>query len=110
MKINDITTGFVKYIESVDGKVRPLLVVDITNNEALVYKITSKYKDKPEKTRINYFPIFQWKQAGLIKPSYIDTTSAIWLPKKQLGETLGSLSLIDIENLSRFLTQKKLNY
>lgn len=110
MKSNDITTGFVRFVEKKDGKVRPLLVIKVSGDEVLVYRITSKYQNKSDNIRRNYFPIFKWREAGLDRPSYIDTGAPAWLPKSQLGETIGSLQLSDVEGLARFLTQKRLEY
>ena len=71
MKSGNIYYAFVNYDRQKKGKFRPVLVWEI-NNTKLVFKITSKYKNKPLEIQKRYFPIFDWKAIGLPKQSFVD--------------------------------------
>ena len=62
-----------------DGKNRPVLAFILGDNTADVFKITTKFEDKSEAVRAQYFKINDWVQAGLDKQSYVDTGTLISL-------------------------------
>ena len=74
------------------GKARPVLVVIVGDDAVDVYQITTKYEDKSESMRAQYFKINDWVQAGLDKQSYVDTgtlidlSTAAFKNKKQTGK------------------------
>lgn len=61
----------VPYVENGQSKTRPILLWKL-NDVAIFYKITSKFANKSDAIRENYFPIMYWKDAGLKKPSFVD--------------------------------------
>lgn len=73
------------------SKYRPALVVRSARGVTMVLKITSQYEGKDAAIQNLYYPIQHWQQAGLSKPSYVDTHSYFVLPTavftthKQLG-------------------------
>ena len=83
-----------------DGKRRPVLVLSSNQKEVSVFKITSKYEDKSAVIQSQYFCIEDWKEAGLLKQSYIDTGSTINLPlSNMLAAPIGKLSKNDMKKL-----------
>lgn len=73
MKINDIYTAYVSWPGG--GKRRPVLLIEDGKEKVTVFKITTKYEQKSDRIKKNYFPISNWKELGLDKQSYIDTNS-----------------------------------
>lgn len=53
------------------SKKRPILIWKHEDG-IYFYKITSKFINKSDAIRKNYFPIIDWKYANLTKPSYVD--------------------------------------
>ena len=90
------------------GKRRPVLVLDTNINSATVFKITTHYESKNEKIRERYFVIDDWQQAGLHKPSYIDTNNTITLPLSAVDEKniVGILSKADEKRFVEFIGSK----
>lgn len=88
-----------------DGKRRPVLIVEGKN--VFYYRITSKYKNKSERIKKNYFPLMDWKIEGLNKQSYIDVGDIIKLSKEHVSFRLvGELSIRDIEALVEFIRNR----
>jgi len=96
---------YITYITwGVNGKNRPVLVV-ITNNDSVdVYKITTKYDDKSESIRSQYFKINDWTQSGLEMQSYVDTGTLISLSKETFKSKskIGELTINDKIRLLEF--------
>ena len=63
MRTNQIYTAYVSW--GSDGKRRPVLIVEDKNKNVFCYRITSKYKNKSERIKKNYFPLMDWKIEGL---------------------------------------------
>lgn len=61
MKNGDICWAFVSFEDSLDGKKRPILIWNL-DNQLIVFKITSRFNDKPKEIRDNYCPLFNWKK------------------------------------------------
>lgn len=102
MKINEIYTAYVSW--GTDGKRRPILVIHDTENNVFCYRITSKFSQKPEKIKRNYFPLTDWRQAGLVKESYVDVGNVSKLSKDKITfRFVGELSLRDIKSLTEFI-------
>ncbi|MCL2225234.1 MAG: hypothetical protein FWB96_09755 [Defluviitaleaceae bacterium] len=79
MEIFDIFIAYVAWEGS--GKLRPVLVIERQDTVLSVFNITTRYDEKSEVIRSKYFKINDWQQAGLDKPSYIDTATIRNLPK-----------------------------
>ena len=99
----------IPFDEQKGEKIRPALVIDITLDEVLVFKITSKYMDKSITLPRLYYPINQWRQAGLKTPSYVDTHQIYALPRSKVfaRKPIGALADIDILELDSFLKLRK---
>lgn len=111
MKTNDLITHFMAYADEKSGKVRPLYVIKATEDKVLVFKISSQYEKKPAHIKQRYFPINDWKSAGLLKMSYIDTYSGSrWLPLDQLMPIIGHLTDDDVLRLQAFIARTSLDY
>lgn len=105
MRINEIYTAYVSW--GVSGKRRPVLVIEDRENNVFCYKITSKFSQKSEKIKRNYFPLKDWYQEGLVKQSYVDVGNIAKLSKEEIKfNFVGELSLRDIEALIRFISDR----
>ena len=62
------------------GKSRPVLVYAFNGDEVGIYQITTQYEHKSEFIRLKFFEILNWAEAGLDKPSYVDTGTLIDIP------------------------------
>ena len=88
------------------GKRRPVLILEETADNVTVFNITTKYEDKSETIRAGYFTVNDWKQAGLDKPSYVDTNKTVTLPITAVDKNpLGRLSAADETRLIEFINQ-----
>jgi hypothetical protein len=87
------------------GKDRPVLAFILGADTVDVYQITTKYEGKSEGIRAQYFRIDDWAQAGLDKPSYVDTGTLIELSIMAFkGKTpIGGLTENDKLRLLEFL-------
>lgn len=101
MKINDVYTAFVSWPGG--GKTRPVLIRRINDDEVIVYKITTKYRQKSFYIRQHYYKIHDLLTAGLDRDSYIDTINLVGLPKSLEFHRIGQLSTDDIRGLARFI-------
>lgn len=70
METNEIYTAYVAW--STGGKRRPVLVIRDEYMQVYCYKITSKYKNKSETIKRNYYKIKDWSKSGLVMQSYVD--------------------------------------
>lgn len=81
-------------------KIRPVLVIDPRKNTAICLRMTSK----PRKTARDY-EITRWREAGLAKPTIINTEWRIMLKDGELLSYIGQLSKEDEITLGfRYLT------
>ena len=102
-KMYDIYIAFVSWGD--EGKRRPILILDVDNGKVKAFSITTQYMNKSEEIRARYLAINDWKQAGLNRPSYIDTNQAISIPLPALDNTkpIGKLSVTDETRLIEFI-------
>ena len=86
-------------------KRRPALVLQIEHERVLVFKITSKFKNKSKSVQQFYFPITAWQQAGLLRQSYVDIHQVYSLPAKEVFKKspIGRLAASDILALQGFV-------
>ena len=61
------------------GKNRPVLAFILGGDTVDIYQITTKYEEKSEAIKAQYFKIDDWAQAGLDIQSYVDTGTLITL-------------------------------
>ena len=86
------------------GKRRPVLLITAASGDYTeAFRITSQYAGKSDAVKAGYFAISDWKQAGLVKPSYIDTIAPVELPTARLSTPIGALSDNDKRRLIEFL-------
>ena len=105
MRTNQIYIAYVSW--GLDGKRRPVLIVEDKNKNVFCYRITSKYKNKSERIKKNYFPLMDWKIEGLDKQSYVDVGDIIKLSKEHVSfRLIGELSTHDIEALVEFIRNR----
>ncbi|MDR1832724.1 MAG: hypothetical protein LBQ97_08380 [Fusobacteriaceae bacterium] len=84
MELFEVYHAYMVFENGNAGKERPVLVMDLENNFAVVYNVTSQYENKSNAIRRLYYPIRDWKYAGLDKPSYVDTVKARYVPQSIL--------------------------
>lgn len=97
----DICIAYVSWENG--GKRRPVLLITKGDEYTEAYRITSQYASKSEAVNTGYFKIGDWKQAGLAKPSYVDTITPVELPTERLSPPIGKLSDNDKLRLIEFL-------
>lgn len=102
MKTNQIYTAYVSW--GSNGKRRPVLIVENREKNVFCYKITSKYQNKSEKIKRNYFPLDDWETEGLKIQSYVDIGKIVKLSKENISfRFVGELSMHDTEALIEFI-------
>ena len=104
MQANEVYIAHVSWGDG--GKRRPVLVLGCNANSVIAFNITTQYENKSDSIRSKYFPITEWRQAGLNNESYIDTNNTITLPLSAVEHQLGVLSDSDSKNLREFLSKK----
>ena len=92
MRIFDIYIAYVSWDSG--GKRRPVLILEESIGSVTVFNITTQYESKSETIRANYFIIADWKQAGLDRPSYVDTNNTVTIPQTAIdgNNPIGKLS------------------
>ena len=105
MNIFDIFIAHVTW--GSDGKKRPVLILEQNSDDVTVFNITTQYDEKSETVRSKYFKINDWKQAGLIKQSYIDTNNTVTLPFSSIdiNNPVGKLTKSDVQQFVEFLSK-----
>ena len=91
------------------GKNRPVLAFMLSDGTVDIYQITTKYEDKSEAIRAQYFKINDWTQAGLDMQSYVDTGTLITLSMVTFKNKnpIGKLTENDKLRFLDFLTKQE---
>ncbi|EOH94868.1 type II toxin-antitoxin system PemK/MazF family toxin [Enterococcus pallens] len=108
MKMNksDIATVYVAFTNDVNGKRRPVYIIQEDDQTVHFFSIASKYQTKSEKIKQQYVEIRDWEQAGLRKKSWIDIDTVNEIPKDKkgiIGKKIGVLSDDDLCRLESML-------
>lgn len=105
----DIYIADVPFDEGIGRKVRPALVIEVENDKVFVFKVTSQYRRKLTQIKKLYYPIKEWKEAGLRKKSYVDTHKMYRLPRKWIfsRQPIGKLTDYDRIGLFKFISDTK---
>jgi hypothetical protein len=112
LKTNDILIAYVGYEESDGEKKRPVLFLEMDGDLFIVFEIRSSYGDdnhqNPSWVQSEYYyKIQDWREAGLRKPSWINTKLEVELTRYDFNnmrlDVIGQLSLRDAEGLEQFL-------
>lgn len=111
MSVGDIYRIFVAFEGTQQGKERYTVEVGQVKLDLIVLdSITSKYVNKSDFIKKQYYPIKDWQQAGLQKPSYIDIKSSHTYKISEVikyGKFIGQLTLRDIQDLAEFIKTYK---
>lgn len=111
MATGDIYRIFVAYQDSEGGKERYVVEVGREGIETVVLdSITSQYHKKSRFIKAQYYPIQEWWQAGLQKPSYVDIKSSRRYRFEEVikyGRFTGQLTLHDVQGLAAFIRSYK---
>ena len=112
MAVGDIYRIFVRFGSDIlEGKERYTVEIGKTNlTVVLLDSITSQYKDKSDYIKLQYYPIRDWRQAGLKKSSYIDIRSTMSFDFREIlksGKLIGKLSTTDVKELTKFIQNYK---
>ena len=76
------------------SKVRPCVIMDVDKLEVLSIKVTT------HEQRDDYdIPIFKWKEANLIEPSYARVSKSMAIPKESFISKYGMLNDTDFKNI-----------
>ncbi len=66
MKPMEIYIADVPFDDKDDSKIRPALVVKVSNERVNIFKVTTKFKNKSKKIRRLYYPIKKWKLSNFL--------------------------------------------
>lgn len=112
MAVGDIYRIFVRFgLDALGEKERYAVEIGKAHfTIALLDSITSQYKEKLYFIKLQYYPIRDWRQAGLQKSSYIDICSTMsfdFLEILKGGKYIGQLSHTDVIELAQFIQSYK---
>lgn len=109
MEPMDIYIANVSFDEATVSKVRPALVIEVSQERVMVFKVTSQYQNKSAQIKRLYYPIKDWQQAGLKKQSYVDIHRLYRLDKKWVfsHQPIGKLTVVDRLALFNFIKNGK---
>ncbi|WP_429973153.1 type II toxin-antitoxin system PemK/MazF family toxin [Enterococcus sp. AZ163] len=108
MKRNEIITVYLAFVGKSGGKRRPVVVIEDKKERLEFFSITSKYSEKSERMKRLYYPIKNWKEAGLSKESWIDVGTLRGVSKLDndiIFKHVGKLTYNDISNLNEFISK-----
>lgn len=83
MKMIKIVSMYVAYVGKPEGKRRPVLIIENSENEVLFYAITSKFEHKSERIKKLYFHINDWQDSNLKKSLGLTQERYSFFPKKK---------------------------
>ena len=101
---------FIAYLAWGDeGKDRPVLMLKKSDDNVLVYPITTKYDGKSEIIKAKLYKIEDWKLSGLDKVSFIDTGELTRCSVYVIDENgpIGKLTDNDKRSLLMFLKENQ---
>ena len=107
---NEIYGRFVAFQDKPGGKIRPVLVIDSSEEVVSFLRITTKFANKSEYFQKRYWKISDLTAAGLNRESYIDTTKVYRMPTgafHDCAKYFGQLSYADVKTFTAFI--KSLN-
>lgn len=111
MAVGDIYRIYVAFADKKGGKKRYTVEVgQLRLGVVLLDSITSQYQEKSDFIKKQYYPIQDWHQAGLKKPSYIDIRSSRSYQIEEVlkhGQYAGQLTLRDVQGLADFIRSYK---
>lgn len=109
MRTNDLISLYVSFVETKGGKSRPVLIRKVSELTIQAFKITSKYQNKSAYIKQQYYPIKDWKTAGLNRPSWVDLGNLYSFPKAGLSfKEIGHLSKLDQIKIADFALNLKI--
>lgn len=107
MAVGDIYRIYVAFADKASGKERYSVEIgQVRLDVILMDSITSQYQNKSALIKQQYYPIQDWHQAGLKKPSYIDILSSRTYHMAEVlkyGQYTGQLTLRDVQGLAEFI-------
>lgn len=109
MEPMDIFIANVPFDEGKGSKIRPALVIEVKSKKVIIFKVTSQYENKSSQIKKLYYPIREWKAAGLKKQSYVDTHRLYRLTKKWVFSRKPIGKLTDSDRLGLFEFIKRLD-
>ena len=99
-----VVIATVVFYDKSGAKRRPVLLLRAQGNLVFAFSITSQYAKKSKYIQARYYEIIDWLEAGLKKPSWIDTITRIKLDSQFDGvKVIGQLTRRDREQLLKFL-------
>lgn len=101
---HEVAFAYVEYADNSGGKRRPVIIMSVDGEEVTFYKITSQYFKKSEFIRQKYYQIKDWMEAGLDRPSWVDTITPItYAQNKYSFRVVGRFTPRDIVGLKMFI-------
>lgn len=99
-----VAFAYVEFHDGSGGKKRPVIIISLDGEKVTFYRITSQYFNKSEYIRSKYYQIRDWVEAGLTKPSWVDTITPLTVSQDSCYfKILGHFTKRDIIGLERFI-------
>lgn len=105
MNTSDIGFAYVSFNGAPgQGKSRPVFLLAVFEHEIEFFSISSKYEEKSDYIKAQYFEIKDWQEIGLDKPSWIDIGSRRRVLIEEVGfDFVGTLPVVAIQDLEQFI-------
>lgn len=101
---NDIISLFVSYVDGTGGKSRPVLVVSYKNNDVQTYRLTTKFSEKSDFIKEQYYELKYWERAGLKQKSWVDLGDLYEFQLDKIRyKKIGEISIKDFVQLRKQL-------
>lgn len=94
-----------EYVDGVDEKSRPFLVLKVDGKIIYTYKITTKFKEKSRGIKNKYFELVDYLASGLKEQSWVDTINVYEVDRDKTKITvIGEMTEKDELRLMDFLS------
>ena len=102
---NDVVAVYVAFTDKPGGKRRPILVIRFVGDNVYFFSLTSQYAKKSATVKAHYYPLVDWRQTGLTKPTYVDVGRQRLARVADLQKivSIGRLTLRDQRGLTEFV-------
>lgn len=102
---NDVVAVYVAFTDKPGGKRRPILVIRFVGDNVYFFSLTSQYAKKSATVKAHYYPLVDWRQTGLTKPTYVDVGQQRLARVADLQKivSIGRLTLRDQRGLTEFV-------
>ena len=99
----EVWTAYSLYRDSSAMKMRPVIIYEPRNDMIPCIELTTH---APRQWLIWQYPLQNWREAGLDKPSTAVLNNLVTIPREALGRRIGELSFTDRANIECMIAQE----